>query len=167
MGRTCERLVYNDKGHIVSAKCCRCKEVKDIYSFYRSGNGLPYHLCKQCVKEVNTIRKKGNKAEVLQDNVLYKRDVNGKITHKLCRKCNEYKPISEYYFDKRKETYHSYCSVCKKEMLKKYTKKYARIYKGARRQKPEFLDIQEDNSNSNYYKGVYVLINPEKRSYII
>jgi DNA-binding transcriptional ArsR family regulator len=92
-----------DEDDIRSKECTVCGEIKDFEYFDSSDK-----ICEECIEEQNRL-------ESIKKHVGKVDKPVKKAELKECTKCNEDKPLSEYYFNKRGPTDKKYPeSICKK-----------------------------------------------------
>jgi len=123
-------------------KCKICKIDKDEQKdYYQKNNKRNGRICKICLIE-NSKKYRTSNLEVYKKRArtymkTYKYP-NDNSNMKTCSKCKIEKPVSNFYFDKQKGIYQSYCKDCKKPYSKLYYKNNLikiRNYKGLWRQK--------------------------------
>lgn len=93
------------------------------------------------------------------------------MSHKTCRKCGETFPLTEQFFQKRKDSkdgYRSECKDCKKSYLSKYRQdNHKKILEMNKRyndiNKEKRLEYKDENRDRlNQYDRMYRKNNPEK-----
>ena len=98
--------IYKEELQSGVRRCCKCKTILPLESFYASKKGkYGYgYMCKECEKERKSVNK---------ESILGKETILGK----QCTRCREVKPIDK--FDKIKRNsdgYDATCKSCRKEI---------------------------------------------------
>ncbi|MBA7705961.1 hypothetical protein ES703_114803 [subsurface metagenome] len=109
-------------------QCSKCKKIKPLSQFYKNSNsrdGYGYY-CRECAskygkeyrRESFSERKRNQKYHQINEKRNWEKDKN-KL--KRCTRCDNFKPLSEFYKCLSKKTgYNSHCKKCKAKYMREY-----------------------------------------------
>ena len=98
--------------------CSMCKKFHPIEEFYRNKrqpDGYEYY-CKEYYRTKGAMTKERSKYEwvFVEEDYSYLVTNDNEVKGKVCTKCNEWKPLTEYYANKvnKRDGLHSKCKQC-------------------------------------------------------
>ena len=101
--------------------CSMCKKFHPIEEFYRNKrqpDGYEYY-CKEYYRTKGAMTKERSKYQwvFVEEDYSYLTTNDNKVKGKICTKCNEWKPLTEYYANKvnKKDGLHTKCKECFKK----------------------------------------------------
>lgn len=82
-------------------------------------------------------------------------DVRRTLTSKVCKNCSTEKPLSEFYFNKTKDTHFSECKVCNKLRSSKWNKQNKEQYKNnCKNHKMNNPSLYKEYKKKEYNKNI-------------
>lgn len=133
-GKFASRTYYNNEEleTPVAKECTKCKEVKDVYSFYYYPESKTKKISSQCkactspnINHTKEVKKYGHSQvyeKKTQGGYIY-HEKNGEVTARQCTICKEVKPIDDFFgckgaFANKQRR----CKICSTNATKKYRK---------------------------------------------